>query len=188
MTLAQFEQSRALPASSEESKLRKLVLGMQDQLDAKDIKIAAQTQSQAMVEAQLAASRHETVNALLLLQNLSKAEESIEQRREKTRTRTGRRRRGGAVEGGEEDAEDSRLYDSLDISDLQTSPVPRRRSPAPHASAHVAKARELKEVTAMVELGVGGVRARLEEVGAWLLGEGGWRAAGEELRGAGGYA
>ena len=164
LTLAQFEQSRALPASSEESKLRKLVLGMRDQLDAKDSKVAALTQSHAMVEAQLAASRHETVNALLLLQTLSNAEVSIEQRREKMRMRTGRRR-GVPAKGGE-DAEDSRLFDSLDISDLQTSPVPQRRSPAPHTSTHTAKERELKEVTAMVELGVGagGVRARLEEV------------------------
>ena len=135
-----------LAASTEVSRLRRLLLSSQAQLDQRQGEARAELQRRQVVEAQLQASRGETAAALLLLQALSRAEKCLEtecrrylealssrhdqqlqllqhQQRQYQQGRERRQQDGaddgeaeGGNAGGAEVSYIDSLYDSLDVS------------------------------------------------------------------------
>jgi len=124
------EQESVGQGSFEENKmLRQNLLRMQEQLEERDRSISTQARAYALTQTQLSASRAESVQALRLLEQLSLADETANQRFH-------RNRRGAShtlpvsfeSEDAAEKCDTSVLGDSLDVSDLRTTETKKKPS------------------------------------------------------------
>ena len=117
-----------------ESGLRRLVLQLQDELEERNNRLSVLTQGHALTQAQLATSRIETVQALLLLERLAQADEVLNPN--SSRRWNGAPNFSNSDEDGDgASCEDSMLDDSLEVADLQVLP----RVASATAPAHMGK-------------------------------------------------
>lgn len=176
-------------ASSEDGRLRKLVIHMQDEMDRRESLLSTATQARVLAEAQLAAARIETVHSLTLLQQLTRAQEATERRRVKYRrqrqeskTHFSPETKGGDwgdadVGSRETGANNSVMEDSLEINinDLHSSPGRpsfskcmdiARDLPSQSAAALASRRKAAHETVAMLEINPNPSQpsTRLEEV------------------------
>ena len=101
--------------------MRQNLLFMQEQLEARDRSISTQARAYALMQTQLSASRAESAQALRLLEQLSLAEETVNQWSRRKKGASHRFASSLEREDAPDKCDGSVLGDSLDVFDLRTS-------------------------------------------------------------------